>query len=235
MLKWIKLDVYIMSDPKVEVIRSKPNGYMIFYVWIALITEAGKVNDGGKVYLDADLELTIDQISAMFHMPLDEIRYALDVLEDLKMIDWDGVILVTKWRAFQGSGVEEIKKKKDKLRKQVARAQGPVVDGPLDAMQTNYKTDANNKREYVGNIRLKDAEAVKLKDKYGHKLVGDYMSKVSDWKMAGDIVVKSDYLIILNWMKKSGVIGMDVAKSKTCVNGHSYTGPYCQHTRCGEK
>ena len=235
MLKWIKLDVYIMSDPKVKVIKKKPNGYMVFFVWIGLIAEAGKVNDEGRIYLDEDLEFTPDQLAVMLDMTADEIRYAVEMLVDLRMVHWDGALVVTKWKEFQGSGVEEYRKNKDKLRKQLERAQLPAPKGPLDDVQTDSKTDRQEKRGYVENMRLKDTEVLKLVERYGHRLIIDYLAKISERKEAEGVKSKSDYLTILNWMRRDGCVEILPPKPKTFKNGHKYTGPYCRHKGCGEK
>ena len=54
-IKWIKLSVNMFDDEKIKLIRTLPDGEKIVMIWVQTMCLAGKINDGGSVYMGQNL------------------------------------------------------------------------------------------------------------------------------------------------------------------------------------
>lgn len=115
-VKWIKLRTDMFDDEKIQLIDALPERDTILYIWVRLLTMAGKVNDDGNIYLSETIPYTDEMLSTIFKRPLNTVRMAMSVLEDMKMITMseDQVIRITNWEKHQN--VNELEKIKEQNR-----------------------------------------------------------------------------------------------------------------------
>ena len=115
-VKWIKLRTDMFDDEKIQLIDALPERDTILYLWVRLLTMAGKVNDDGNIYLSETIPYTDEMLSTIFKRPLNTVRMAMSVLEDMKMITMseDQVIRITNWEKHQN--VNELEKIKEQNR-----------------------------------------------------------------------------------------------------------------------
>ena len=120
-IKWIKLSVNMFDDEKIKLIRTLPEGDSIVIVWVQLLCLAGKINDGGAVYLGQNLAYTDEMLSTIFTMPLQIVRLALKTLHQFQMInaDSEGVIDIANWEKHQN--IDAMDKIREQTRKRVAK------------------------------------------------------------------------------------------------------------------
>ncbi|MGJ9460679.1 phage replisome organizer N-terminal domain-containing protein [Oceanobacillus sp. CF4.6] len=122
-LKWIKLDISMFDDEKVKLIEQMPESDTILIIWIKLLTQAGKTNANGYIYLSENIPFTEEMLATIFGRPLNTVRLALRTLSDFGMIqfDEDSFIQITNWEKHQNvEGMERIRQQ-NKLRKQKQR------------------------------------------------------------------------------------------------------------------
>lgn len=95
-VKWIKLRIDMFDDEKIKVIQNMPDGDALLVIWIRLLALAGKTNDNGYLYLSEDLPYTDEMLSIIFGKNISTVRMALQLFENLKMIENDtkGIYLV---------------------------------------------------------------------------------------------------------------------------------------------
>ena len=143
--KWVKLGVDTFSDQKLQLIEGMPNvGESIEIIWIKLLCLAGKVNDNGYIYFskmydeDYNPELdnegyvkgyTEEQLSILFHKPIDIIRLSLKTFIELEMIIVDrfGVIFLQNFYKYQS--IEKLNSLKSERQKQVGIIQKKIDNG----------------------------------------------------------------------------------------------------------
>lgn len=124
MVKWIKLSVEMFDDDKIDFIQSLPEGDSIIYIWVRLLTLAGKCNCGGYIYLTKDIPYTEDTLAYKFRKPIAVIKLALETFKRLKMIsiDYNGIFLVNWCKHQNLESLDKIKKRENaRLRKQNQR------------------------------------------------------------------------------------------------------------------
>ena len=127
-IKWIKLSVNMFDDEKIKLIRTLPDGEKIVMIWVQTMCLAGKINDGGSVYMGQNLAYSDEMLATIFNQPLNVVRAALSTLHNFEMIDIsdNGVIDILNWEKHQNiDGMERIqtqnreRKRRFDLRKKV--------------------------------------------------------------------------------------------------------------------
>ena len=119
MIDWIKLSTRMFEDEKIRIILSMPDGTMKLLIWLKLLTQAGKVNDYGFIYLNEDIPYTNEMLSVVFDRTVEEISEALKTLSSLKMIDvsQNNIIRICNWEKYQN--VEGMKRAKEMNKERV--------------------------------------------------------------------------------------------------------------------
>lgn len=122
-VKWIKLYVDLFDGDKADVIEMMPERDAIYCIWIRLLTLAGKSNRGGFVMVTDTIPYTDEILAHKFKRPLQVVRLALDVFQNLDMIDREGgCIFINNWEEYQNLEKMESIKEYERQRKQEYRA-----------------------------------------------------------------------------------------------------------------
>ena len=95
----------MFDDEKIKLIRTMPEGDSIALIWVQILCLAGKINDGGWVYMGQNLAYSDEMLAAILDHPLNTMRIALQTLEQFNMIDVtsDGKIDVLNWEKHQST------------------------------------------------------------------------------------------------------------------------------------
>ncbi len=123
-VKWIKLLTSLPDDEKIKTIELMPERYAVFYVWIMLLIQAGKCNDGGYIYLADKMPYQEEQLANQFNMQPNILKLALAVFQRLKMLELgdDGLIFIPNFAKHQNiKGLEQIR---ETTRLRVAKYRG---------------------------------------------------------------------------------------------------------------
>ena len=92
-IKWIKVSTDIFDDEKMKLIDSLADRDTIFYVWIRLLVQAGKVNDNGLIYLTKDIKFTVEMLSTIFNRTIASVSNAL-----AKVLIGKNIKILRVWR-----------------------------------------------------------------------------------------------------------------------------------------
>lgn len=143
---WIKLSTKMLDDEKIKLIRKMPNGYEIFYIWIGLMTQAGKCNINGFLMLSENIPYTEEMLAVLFDVPESSIRFALNTLEKFEMIERiEDVIAIINWEKHQNNeGLAQMRMlDRDRKRKQRAKQKLLVQEGSSE-VQIGLKNGSNS-------------------------------------------------------------------------------------------
>ena len=104
-IKWIKLSVNMFDDEKIKLIRTLPDGDKIVMIWVQMMCLAGKINDGGSVYMGQNLAYSDEMLATIFDQPLNVVRATLKTLDNFQMINIsnEGVIDIVNWEKHQST------------------------------------------------------------------------------------------------------------------------------------
>lgn len=119
-VQWFKVLTDIFSDDKIKIIQSMPEGDALLVMWFKVLSQAGKTNDGGYIYLRKNIPYTPAMLATLFNKSQMIVELALKLFVEFEMIDIDdnGYLFVTNWERHQSIDALEKIKEQTKLRVQ---------------------------------------------------------------------------------------------------------------------
>lgn len=112
-IKWIKLSTSMFEDEKIRLIEQMPDADTMLIIWIKLLSQAGKTNASGYIYLSENIPYTEEMLATIFNRPVNTVKLALKTFQSLGMILIDNkhFIEITNWEKHQNiEGMERIRK-----------------------------------------------------------------------------------------------------------------------------
>ncbi|WP_267379318.1 phage replisome organizer N-terminal domain-containing protein [Bacillus sp. GM_Baccil_2] len=111
-VKWIKLSTSMFEDEKIRLIESLPDADTLLIIWIKLLSQAGRTNANGYIFLSENIPFTEEMLSTLFNRPIATVRLALQTFKQFGMIDItdDQYICIANWEKHQNiDGLERVK------------------------------------------------------------------------------------------------------------------------------
>ncbi|WP_163061987.1 phage replisome organizer N-terminal domain-containing protein [Bacillus cereus] len=111
-VKWIKLSTSMFEDEKIRLIESLPDADTLLIIWIKLLSQAGRTNANGYIFLSKNIPFTEEMLSTLFNRPIATVRLALQTFKQFGMIDItdDQYICISNWEKHQNiDGLERVK------------------------------------------------------------------------------------------------------------------------------
>ena len=97
MISWIKLDINILDDAKIKIIRSHPNGDSVVLLWIGLLCLAMKSSRPGTIEIADGLPYTLDDLANQFNIEKKTVEMGIALFVKYRMIE-----------VFQGGAIDVI-------------------------------------------------------------------------------------------------------------------------------
>lgn len=139
-VKWIKITTNIFDDEKIRLIDAMPENDAIIVIWFKLLVLAGKVNENGALFLNDKLAYTDEMLATVFNRKINTVRLALQILEDLGMIEVEEFIQIANWSKHQSvEGMEKIKEQ-NRVRQQRFRDKQNIKEIESDSNVTHNVT-----------------------------------------------------------------------------------------------
>lgn len=122
-LSFIKLDINIMNDTKIKIIRKMPDGDKMIVLWVGILCLGMKSGKAGVLEIGDGIPFTDETLSAELDIPVNTIRLGLKTFEGLKMIEFfsNQSIYITNFEKHQELDKIEIGKEKLRLRVKKSR------------------------------------------------------------------------------------------------------------------
>lgn len=157
---WIKLNLDMLDNVKLKIINSMPERDTINYIWISLLIMAGKVNDGGKIYVNKKITYTVETLSIILERPQALVKLALDTMCALGMITIDNknIIKIKNWAKYQNvEGLEKAreqsklrmrkKRERDRENKEKLKEGNELRNSDVTVTEKKQNVTPKNKRE----------------------------------------------------------------------------------------
>lgn len=181
-ISWIKVKVEMFNDQKIKLIETFPEADSIIVIWIKLLTLAGKINDGGLIYVSKTMAYNDEMLSAVFNRKVSTIRLALKTLSDFDMIEIykSGEIGIVNWDKHQNiEGLDKIREqnrirqKNFREKQKLKSLETPVNKGKKDNVtlritQHNGTEEEEDKEldKEVKNTNSENEDLKSLKDSF---------------------------------------------------------------------
>lgn len=226
-INWLKLDVNILDNSKIKIIRSYPDGDSIVVLWIGILCLAMKSPKPGFIEISDGIPYTIDDLAKLFDIEKKTTELGISLLQKFRMIDIleGGCIDVINFSREQN--IEFIERQRELTRLRVAKfrakplpqiqEQTPEIS-TCNALQTRdtvtvtltdkIRLDKKRKETNTVSSKIKFLDAVfltqeeinKLKLKYQNGNFEKAIEILNNYKMSSGKKYKSDYHALIGWV-----------------------------------
>lgn len=123
--KWIKLNIDMFDKWQVKELRSLPEGDTAMIIYLYLLTQAVRSNQGGVLVFNEHIPITNTSIANQLGIKERTVDMAIQALIKLELLtDMDGVLKIVEMEKFQYTDPMEVIRAKDRERKRLAREKG---------------------------------------------------------------------------------------------------------------
>ncbi len=118
-LQWLKLEIKIFSNRKMQILLKETYGDTYFRVWIQLITIAMECNCKGKLVIGENIPMTIENFSKIMGKSKKKIEKIIKKFQELNMlIIEEGAYKVKNWSKYQSVETTEKYQEQNRIRQQ---------------------------------------------------------------------------------------------------------------------
>ena len=123
--KWIKLNIDMFDKWQIKELRSLPEGDTAMVIYLYLLTQAVRSNQGGVLVFNEHIPITNTSIANQLGIKERTVEMAIQALIKLELLtDIDGVLKIVEMEKFQYTDPMEVIRAKDRERKRLAREKG---------------------------------------------------------------------------------------------------------------
>ncbi len=143
-VKWIKLSTSMFDDEKIRLIEQMPDADTILVIWIKLLTQAGKTNSSGYIYLAENIPYTDEMLATIFNRPVSTVRLALKTFEQFGMItiDDEHFIAIENWEKHQNvEGMERIRLQNRERKRRQREREKKMLEGVTGQSRDCHATE----------------------------------------------------------------------------------------------
>jgi predicted phage replisome organizer len=169
-LSFIKLDINILDDSKIRLLRKYPDGDKLIVLWVGLLCLAMKSDNPGYVYVTSGIPYTDKDLSVILDIEEKTIQMGLKLFEQFNMIEIikGGVIEIINFNKHQN--LDKIEKAKEKSRisskkyrekqKQLLLSDGHVIQSDKTDKEIDKEKEKNKNKEKENVSLLNDIEEI---------------------------------------------------------------------------
>jgi len=221
-LSFIKLDINIMNDTKIKLIRKMPDGAKMFELWIGILCLAMKSGRSGVLEIGDGIPFNDETLAIELDIDLPVIRMGLEIFKKFKMIEYfeNEEIYLVNFEKHQQLG--KIERNNQLNRERVARhrekTKHVMITAPLRNDELMHQTKTRDKdldkdkkdrlKPYLPLSELLYYEHKKVDSKYLRgKVVSDVLK---NWANDIRLLVERDGRTIeeveqvIKWVKTEG-------------------------------
>lgn len=121
-LQWLKIELKIFSNRKIQILLREPDGDTYFRVWIQLLIIAVECNRNGKLVIGNNKPMTIENFSKIMGKSKKKIEKIIQKFLELNMlIIEDRAYKIKNWDKYQSIEPYEKYKEQNRIRQQKYR------------------------------------------------------------------------------------------------------------------
>ena len=118
-LQWLKLEIKIFSNRKIQILLKEQDGDTYFRVWIQLLSIAMECNREGKLVIGKNTPMTIENFSKIMGKSKKKIEKIIKKFQELNMlIVEDGAYKIKNWSKYQSIEASEKYQEQNRIRQQ---------------------------------------------------------------------------------------------------------------------
>lgn len=216
-VKWIKLSTNMFEDEKIRLIEQMPEADTILIIWVKLLSQAGKTNASGYIYLSENIPYTDEMLATIFNRPIGTVRLALETFKQFGMIeiDNDSFISISNWEKHQNiEGMEKIriqnrerKRRQREREKRLPESEGVTSrDSHATEEELEEELDKEKEKNKDYTSKIKDLLTVFSSIKNFNQLNKEYWDVIRETRKTGSVAKSVIYNNMVKWQKYDPVV-----------------------------
>lgn len=147
-LQWLKLEIKIFSNRKMQILLKEQDGDTYFRVWIQLITIAMECNSEGKLVIGKNTPMTIENFSKIMGKSKKKMEKIIKKFQELNMlIIEEGAYKIKNWSKYQSVETNEKYQEQNRIRQQRYREKLKSEKLKSEKEKSNVTITENNALE----------------------------------------------------------------------------------------
>ncbi len=140
-LQWLKLELKIFSNRKIQILLKETDGDTYFRVWVQLLTISMECNENGKLVIGENTPMTIENFSKIMGKSKKKVEKIIKKFQELNMlIIEEGAYKIKNWDKYQSAESFEKYKEQNRLRQQKYREKLKSENGKSNVIITENNT-----------------------------------------------------------------------------------------------
>lgn len=140
-LQWLKLELKIFSNRKIQILLKETDGDTYFRVWVQLLTISMECNENGKLVIGENTPMTIENFSRIMGKSKKKVEKIIKKFQGLNMlIIEEGVYKIKNRDKYQSAESFEKYKEQNRLRQQKYREKLKSENGKSNVIITENNT-----------------------------------------------------------------------------------------------
>ncbi len=140
-LQWLKIEIKIFSNRKIQILLKEQDGDTYFRVWIQLLTIAIECNCNGKLVIGENKPMTIEKFSKIMGKSKKKVEKIIKKFQELNMlIVEEGAYKIKNWDEYQSIDSSEKYKEQNRIRQQKYREKLKSENGKSNVIITENNT-----------------------------------------------------------------------------------------------
>lgn len=163
--KWIKLNIDMFDQWQIKELRSLPEGDTALVVYMYLLMQAVRSNQGGVLVFNEHIPITNTSIANQLGIKERTVDMGIQALIKLELLtDIDGVLKIVEMEKFKYTDPMEVIRAKDRERKRLAREKGKQGRIEGETTETELALIPVLKAQEEVILGTKQADAISKKD-----------------------------------------------------------------------
>ena len=182
-LSWLKLDVNILNDSKIKIIRKYPGGNDLVVLWIGLLCLAMRSNRPGIIELTDGIPYTEEELANEIGIEIKTVQMGLIAFEKLKMIEvfQDNTLAITNFMKHQE--FDRIENEREKTRIRVAKYRQKLLsNGKTRNGNVTVDVTACNDTEKIREEKIREEKIREEEIYYKNDFIKKAWEKWKDYK-----------------------------------------------------
>ena len=140
-LQWLKLELKIFSNRKIQILLKETDGDTYFRVWVQLLTISMECNENGKLVIGKNTPITIENFSKIMGKSKKKMEKIIKKFQELNMlIIEEGAYKIKNWDRYQSAESFEKYKEQNRLRQRKYREKLKSENGKSNVIITENNT-----------------------------------------------------------------------------------------------
>ncbi len=160
-LQWLKIEIKIFSNRKIQILLKEQDGDTYFRVWIQLLTIAIECNCDGKLVIGDNKPMTIEDFFKIMGKSKKKIEKIIKKFQELNMIIVEeGAYKIKNWDEYQSIESSEKYKEQNRIRQQKYRERLKSEKEKSNVTITENNAQEDNTLEEIMENNRKENENI---------------------------------------------------------------------------